>query len=220
MAGERWVTFDCFGTLIDWRRGFRALLEPLAGAQAAALGSAYHEAQGRLEAAAPHRLYREVLTEGLAQGAQAIGLALAAPDALVRGWHTLPLYADVPPALAALRDAGWRIGVLTNCDDDLFARTLAAHPALAPDMIVTAEQVGSYKPAFGHFRTFQARTGVARADWVHAANSWVHDIAPARDLGIARVWVDRDRTGHDPAAASLVVGDVAGLPAAVAALAG
>jgi 2-haloacid dehalogenase len=214
MAADAWVTFDCFGTLIDWRRGLRAILEPLAGARTEALIAAYQERAHVLEAERPHRRYRDVLTTGLADAARAIGLDLTAPDALARHWGSLPLFEDVPAGLAVLRAEGWKIGVLTNCDDDLFAATLAANQALAPDLVITAEQVGSYKPAHGHWQAFARRTGVAHADWVHAANSWVHDIAPARDLGLARVWVDRYRTGHDPAAASRVIAGMAELPAA------
>jgi 2-haloacid dehalogenase len=163
-----------------------------------------------------------VLTTGLAQAARDIGLTLAPADAdlLARRWGELPLFPDVPQGLGALRAAGWKIGVLTNCDDDLFAQTLARNPSLAPDLVITAEQVGSYKPEFGHFVRFEKQTGVARADWVHAANSWFHDIEPAQRQGITRVWVNRDQTGQDPAAASRVIAGVADLPAAVAAVAG
>jgi 2-haloacid dehalogenase len=222
MAHDRWVTFDCFGTLIDWSGGFRTILAPVAGERTEELERTYHSFERRLEVEQPHRLYRDVLTTGLAQAAQEIGLTLAAADAdlLARRWGELPLYPDVPQGLDALRAAGWKIGVLTNCDDDLFAQTLARHPQLAPDLVVTAEQVGSYKPEFGHFVRFEAQTGVARQDWVHAANSWFHDIEPARRQGITRVWVNRDQTGHDPAAASRVIAGVRDLPAAVAAVAG
>jgi 2-haloacid dehalogenase len=213
MAEDRWMTFDCFGTLIDWTSGFRAILKPLAGERTDALMAAYHRAERALEAEKPHRPYRDVLTEGMRQGAAATGLALAAADAesLVRNWGDLPLYPDVPAAFAALRARGWKLAMLTNCDDDLFAMTAERNPALAPDLVVTAEQVGSYKPAFGHFARFEERTGATRRNWVHAANSWHHDIDPARRYGIARVWVNRDRTGEDPAAATHVVPDVAAL---------
>jgi 2-haloacid dehalogenase len=222
MSGDRWVTFDCFGTLIDWHEGWRAALRPLAGERVDALLRAYHDAEPALEADRPHRPYRDVLTMGLVGAARSIGLPLAPQDAdvLVRAWGEQPLYGDVPAGLGALRAAGWKIGVLTNCDDALFALTVARHPVLVPDCLVTAEQVGSYKPALGNFERFERRTGVARANWVHAAVSWFHDIVPARTLGLGRIWVDRDRSGHDPAAASVVIHDVAGLPAAVAALKG
>lgn len=217
MAEDRWVTFDCFGTLIDWLGGFRNILSPIAGEQIERLLLAYHDAERALEAEGPHYSYRHVLTAGLTRAAEETGVTLAPEDAdlLARRWGELPLYPDVPEALDALRAAGWKTAVLTNCDNDLFAATLACNPALRPDMIITAEEVGSYKPEFGHFLRFEAQTGVSRRNWVHAANSWFHDIDPARRFGITRIWVNRDKTGHDPAAASCVVDDVASLPGAL-----
>jgi 2-haloacid dehalogenase len=109
--------------------------------------------------------------------------------------------------------------MLTNCDNDLFARTLESFP-VRPDLVVTAERVGSYKPALGHFLQFERETGVARDNWVHTACSWIHDIAPARELGLKRIWIDRDRTGHDPAAATRVLPDLTQLPKTVREIAG
>jgi len=222
MSGDRWVTFDCFGTLIDWLTGFRAILAPVAGAKTDELISVYHAFERELEVEKPHLLYRDVLTTGVSRATAKIGVDLAADNAdlLARHWGEQPLYADTLAGLAQLRCAGWKIGVLTNCDDDLFAETLARHPKLAPDMVVTAQQVGSYKPALGHFLRFEQQSGVACENWVHAAVSWFHDIEPAHRLGISRIWVDRDRTGHDPAIASRVVANMAELPAAVASVMG
>ncbi len=221
MATDRWISFDCFGTLIDWHGGFRALLAPLAGGRTGELLDAYHRFERALEAERPHRLYREVLTIGLERAAGEIGVALppAEADVLARRWAELPLFDDVPRALSGLRDRGFKIGILTNCDDDLFARTLERFPSPKPDLVVTAQQAGSYKPDLGHFLEFERRTGVARRDWVHAACSWFHDIEPARRMGVARVWVDRDRTGDDPNAASRVLPDLADLPEVAATLA-
>jgi 2-haloacid dehalogenase len=84
------------------------------------------------------------------------------------------------------------------------------------DLLVTAEQVGSYKPAHGHWHRFTELTEGRRGAWVHAANSWVIDIKPASELRIPRVWVDRDRSGHDAAIADVVLPDLTGLPDAVA----
>jgi 2-haloacid dehalogenase len=217
---DRWITFDCFGTLIDWHSGYRALLAPLAGPRTEELIAAYHRRERELEAERPHRLYREVLTLGVEQAARQIGIALppAETDILARRWSELPLYGDVPPVLAKLRQDGFGIGILTNCDDDLFAGTVARHPVLRPDLVVTAQQAGSYKPDLGHFRRFEQTAGVDHRNWVHAACSWFHDIEPARRMGIARVWIDRDRTGDDPAAASRVLPNLADLPKTAAAL--
>jgi 2-haloacid dehalogenase len=220
MTTDRWVTFDCFGTLIDWHTGYRAILAPIADGRTDELIQAYHSFERTLEAERPHCLYRDVLTTGLNRAAEQIGLPLSAAnaDVLARKWGELPLYADVPTALSALRAGGFKIGILTNCDDDLFAHTRERFAQVNPDFVVTAQRVASYKPHLGHFQYFERETGVPRDNWVHAACSWFHDIEPARRLGIARIWVDRDHTGDDPAAASRVMPDLTDLADVAAAL--
>ena len=202
----QWVTFDCFGTLVDWHTGFAQLLIPLAGPRTADLIQVYHPFERRLESDLPHRLYRDVLTQALAQAAVAIDLSLSekAVHTLPDGWGSLPIFADVEDMLASLRAMGCRLAVLTNCDDDLFARTQRTFRQPF-DLVITAEQVGAYKPAPRHFERFMEVTGVSQPDWVHVACSWYHDIAPARALGIQRVWLDRDRTGEDERTATMRV---------------
>src|SRR5438552_1722091 len=135
MSGDHWVTFDCFGTLVDWHSGYRRILSPIAGDRTDELIRAYHEFEQAIEAERPHRLYKEVLTAGLEQGARTIELALPKhqADVIVRNWGELPFYRDVAAALGALREAGWKLAILTNCDNDLFALTLAKFP-LRPDL--------------------------------------------------------------------------------------
>jgi 2-haloacid dehalogenase len=219
MSGDRWVTFDCFGTLVDWHSGYRKILSPIAGSRTDELIRAYHERERAIETERPHRLYKDVLTAGLAQAAGKIGLPLAKEqaDLIVRNWGEQPFYGDVAAALGALHKAGWKLAMLTNCDNDLFAKTLAKFP-VKPDFVVTAEMVGSYKPELGHFKRFQQESGVERVNWIHAACSWFHDVAPARRMGVKRIWVDRDKTGHDPAAATRVLPDVTALAKTVAEL--
>ena len=220
MAKDRWVTFDCFGTFVDWHTGFRRILSPIAAPRTDELIRAHHEFERAFEAQRPHRLYKDVLVAALEQGARRVGLRLpmGQSDSLVREWGTLPFYEDVGPALAALRGSGWKLAMLTNCDNDLFAQTLKQFP-LQPDHVVTAEMAGSYKPALGHFIRFERDTGVERTNWIHAACSWFHDIEPARRHGVKRVWVDRDRTGDDPAAATRVIPNLADLPSTIAEIA-
>ncbi len=202
--GERWVTFDCFGTLVDWNGGFRGILEPIAGDQVDALIQAYHRLEREHEAAAPHCSYRQVLASSLAGAAAHCGIPLAAEDSsiIADSWEQIRPFEDVESALDALRGAGFRLGVLTNCDDDLFETTYR-HFVNRFDLVVTAEDVMDYKPSLSHFRRFQRTTGVASGRWVHAACSWFHDIVPAAKLGLPSVWLDRDRTGHDPSFASV-----------------
>ena len=133
-------------------------------------------------------------------------MRLSAADARIlrQSWGALRPFADVEPLLAELRRRGWRLAVLTNCDDDLFEIT---HRTFRRpfDLFLTAERVRGYKPARWHFRAFELLTGVNRRDWVHVGSSWYHDIAPARALGVTPVWLDRERTGENPAAASVRV---------------
>jgi 2-haloacid dehalogenase len=212
LRGHRWVTFDCYGTLIDWQAGFAAALTPVAGDRTTALVRAYHGWERAVEAEMPHRSYKDVLTTALVRAAAEVGVPLSAAEArrLPQSWGTLRPFADVEPLLAELRRGGWRLAVLTNCDDDLFEIT--HHMFRRPfDLFVTAERVRGYKPARWHFRAFELLTRVDRRDWVHVACSWYHDIAPARALGIRHVWLDRERTGEDPAVPSVQVhtaGDV------------
>jgi len=199
-VSDHWITFDCFGTLVDWHTGFANAVGPYAGARTAELLSAYHEFEAPLEAERPHRLYRDVLTTGLLRAAQKIGLPFSEAQArkLPETWDALPIFADVEPMLSNLRAGGWKLAVLTNCDEDLFAQT-QRNFRQPFDLVITAERVRDYKPSASHFRYFSRTTGVNHANWVHVACSWFHDIAPARELGIKRIWLDRD---HTPDAAS------------------
>ncbi len=213
---DKWITFDCFGTLVDWHAGFAAILRPVAGDRTAELINAYHEFERPLEQERPHLLYRDVLKEGVARAARKIGLSLTAAEqeSLPQRWGTQPVFADVEPALAELRTAGWKLAVLTNCDLDLFAQTQRGFRQPF-DLVVTAEQVKDYKPSLAHFRYFWRVSGVEKANWIHAACSWYHDVQPAREMGVRCIWVDRDRTGDDPTAATVRIESAADLPGAV-----
>jgi 2-haloacid dehalogenase len=212
----RWVTFDCFGTLVDWNAGFAAILRPLAGDRTPQVMEAYHRFERLLEQETPHRLYRDVLATGLRRAAEAVGLPLSESQtrALPQRWGTLPVFGDVEPMLAVLRADGCRLAVLTNCDEDLFAETQRSFRTPF-DLVVTAERVRDYKPSPTHFHHFRRASGVEPGAWIHVANSWHHDIAPARDLGIPRIWLDRDDTGEDPGAASVRVRGAASVADAV-----
>jgi len=216
MAATRWLTFDCYGTIADWNAGMRGALEPVAGGRADALLDAYHRVESVLEARADWRPYREILTDGLALAARRSGVPLApsAAGALVDGWPRMEIFPDVADALSALVASGWQLAVLTNCDDDLFAVTAARLP-VPFEIVVTAEQVRSYKPDLGHFQKFADLTGATPLNWIHVANSWVHDILPASRMGLRSVWVDRDRTGHPAKFAERRVTAMRRLPEAV-----
>ena len=213
---DKWLTFDCYGTIADWNTGMAGALREVAGTGAGRLLAAYHRAELELEAGPGWMPYREVLTGGLARaaGREAIALAKGGEEAFVRAWPDMPVFEDAGPALAALQEQGWRLAILTNCDDDLFATTRRRLPVRF-DLWVTAEEVGGYKPDLAHFRRFADRAMASSANWIHVANSWVHDILPAARLGLRSVWVDRDGTGHPAKLAERRVSTMRRLPEAI-----
>ena len=212
----RWLTFDCFGTLVDWNAGFRAILQPVVGEQTGALLQAYHRLEPRVQAERPFRFYREVLATTLSLAGREIGLEFTKSEtvSLAEQWGVLPLFADVESALTGLRALGYKTAVLTYCDDDLFAKTQRSFTETF-DLVVTAERVRDYKPEPAHFRFFEQATGVSRLDWLHVASSWFHDIAPAGELGIRRIWIDGERIGANSDDGCLRLWSIKDLPAAV-----
>jgi 2-haloacid dehalogenase len=194
----RWITFDCFGTLVDWQAGFAGAVRPIFGERTGDVLRAYSAHEAIVERLKPHRSYKEVLVTALGRAAQECGVAMPSTETarpLAEAWASIPVFDDVEPMLAELRRDGWRLAVLTNCDEDLFGLTHQRFRAPF-DLVLTAERVRGYKPAPWHFLAFERITRVDRRDWVHVANSWYHDIAPARALGIQHLWLDRDRTGE------------------------
>jgi 2-haloalkanoic acid dehalogenase type II len=194
------LTFDCYGTLIDWECGIGDAFEAAARADGvkldrAAVLRAYHEIEPVVQAER-YRTYREVLTLTAQRIAEQLGWPLAAARAafLAESVPTWPPFADTNAALQRLA-ADHRLAILSNIDDDLLAGT-RKHFGVAFDFVVTAQQVGSYKPAPAHFTVARQRIGGAR--WLHVAQSLFHDIEPTRALGIASAWINRKqepRTG-------------------------
>jgi 2-haloacid dehalogenase len=217
MPGPHWLTFDCYGTIADWNTCMLGALAPVAGANAAPLLAAYHRTESILEARQAWRPYRDILTDGLGLAARRLGLPLAPEQAgtFTGAWPSMPIFPDAAEALGTLASLGWRLAILTNCDDDLFAVTSAQLP-MPFEVVVTAEQVRSYKPDLSHFRRFAEMTGATPENWIHVANSWVHDIAPAARMGLRCVWVDRDHTGHPAKFADRRVTTMRRLPETVA----
>jgi 2-haloalkanoic acid dehalogenase type II len=190
------ITFDCYGTLIDWDAGIagafaRAVAETGARLDPRRVLEVYEEIEAVVEAE-PYQSYRLVLTESARRLARHLGWAL--PEARA-GFlaDSLPLWLPFPDTNAALERlfrAGYRLGILSNVDDDLLAGT-RKHFTVPFDLVVTAQQVGSYKPAPAHFVTARERIGTAR--WLHAAQSPFHDVEPARRHGIPVAWINRKR---------------------------
>ncbi len=195
------LTFDCYGTLIDWETGILAGLRPAVAVAGADLpDDELLEFYARAEAAAeagPYRPYREILatcfgevcahvhTEPRAEAAAAFGASVA-------DW---PAFADSTDALRRL-GTRYRLAVITNCDDDLFAAS-NRRLGVTFDWIVTAQSVGGYKPDPRIFEAAIATIGLPRERILHVAQSLYHDHVPAKALGLSTVWIDRrrDRSG-------------------------
>jgi len=187
------VTFDCYGTLIDWVSGITDAFAHAAAADGISLSSddvirLYGEIEPLVER--DYKPYRDVLTETAARIAHALGWNLAYERAtfLVSSLPSWRPFADTNPALERLRDAGIRLGLLSNIDDDLLAAT-RRHFTVDFELVITAQQVRSYKPGHAHFLAARQRIGDAR--WLHAAQSDYHDVIPANELGIANAWINR-----------------------------
>jgi 2-haloacid dehalogenase len=222
---ERWATFDCYGTLVDWNAGIRSGIERLIGAERAdELLLRYHELEPEIQAANPGASYREVLTIALERLADEAGLALPEGEgsALARSLPSWPVFEDVPDALAEARGRGWRLAILSNTDRDLIEASME-EIGVPFDLAVVAGEIGSYKPATRHWEVFREQTGADAAGHVHVVQSLYHDVAPASELGIPTIWINRLDEPSDPRPArtlSSLVGladaldEVAGSPAA------
>jgi 2-haloalkanoic acid dehalogenase type II len=190
------LTFDCYGTLIDWERGIGDALEAAARVDGVKLDRAtalqvYHQIEPVVQAER-YRSYREVLTLTAQRIAERLGWRLAPARAafLAESLPSWPPFADTNAALQRLAGSGYRLAILSNVDDDLLTGT-RKHLGVDFEFVVTAQQVGSYKPAPAHFTTARAR--IAGARWLHVAQSWFHDVQPARALGIPTAWINRTR---------------------------
>ena len=192
---DRWATFDCYGTLIDWNGGIRRELARLWGEQQAdELLHRYHELEPHVEAAMPGMTYRNIMRAVLAQLGE---VPAGEEDALGRSLPAWEAFPEVSAALAEARSRGWRLAILSNTDADFIAAS-RARLGVQFDETVVASDIGSYKPAHLHWEEFFSRTGAPREGHVHVAASRFHDIAPARELGLRTVWINRLGESPDP----------------------
>jgi 2-haloacid dehalogenase len=200
-VSDRWATFDCYGTLIDWNGGVGGQLGRLFGANAVpALLERYHEIEPQVQAEDPERTYRTVLTLTLERLADAEGLSLPDDehDALGRSLPEWTPFPEVPAALEEARSRGWQLAILSNTDRDFIVAS-KARIGVPFDETIVASEIGSYKPGHRHWSEFFARTHADRARHVHVAASHFHDVVPAHELGLASVWVNRlGETGDPP----------------------
>ncbi len=201
MSDQRWATFDCYGTLVDWNAGIRAELGRLFGGSAGErLLARYHVVEPRVQNEHPDWSYRDVMAAVLAELASDTETALPAgeEDALARSLPSWPVFPEVPEVLAEAHRRGWKLFALSNSDRDLIDASLTAIGVPFEGSIVASE-IGSYKPAHGHWLRFYETTGADPTRHVHVAQSHFHDIVPASELGIPSVWINRLGERGDPA---------------------
>jgi 2-haloacid dehalogenase len=192
---ERWATFDCYGTLIDWNGGIRRELVRLFGEERADEQlRRYHEIEPELEANGA-LAYREILTEALRR----LGAPPDEEDALARSLPTWGPFAEVPAALAEARKRGWKLAILSNTDRD-FIEASVERIDVPFELAVVAGEIGSYKPEHRHWERFFERTGARRDRHVHVAASLFQDVAPANDLALRSIWINRlgESPGPEP----------------------
>jgi 2-haloacid dehalogenase len=179
---DRWATFDCYGTLVDWNAGLAAAL----GGEE--LLRRYHEVEPVVQADDPGLSYREVLRET----ARRVGVE-ADPAATLPGW---PVFPDVRQELESARGRGWRLAILTNSDRDLIEASIESI-GVPFEVAIVASEIGSYKPAHRHWEAFAEQVG--RLPDVHVAQSHFHDVVPGIALGIPTVWINRLGERAEPA---------------------
>jgi len=179
---DRWVTFDCYGTLVDWNAGISSVVGD-------ALLERYHELEPQVQAEQPSLAYREVMREVSGR------LGLADRDALAESLPSWQVFPEVPRSLSEARNAGWKLAILSNTDRDFIEASMASI-GVPFELAIVASEIGSYKPALGHWRAFEERTG--RLPDVHVAASHFHDIVPATTLGIPNVWINRLGESYEP----------------------
>ena len=197
----QWLSFDCYGTLVDWETGISGAVGEVLESHGVRMSKGeilglYADIEPRVQGSESFLKYREVLRRVMVLVGRELGIGLSESELgcladTLPGW---PVFPDTVGALRALKER-YRLAVISNVDDDLFARTAEAME-VEFDAVVTAEQVGNYKPNMRNFEVARERMGVGKERWLHVAESRYHDIGPANRLGIASVWVNRaDRGG-------------------------
>lgn len=192
----RLITFDCYGTLIDWESGMLSALRPLLSRDDRKVSDLqilelYGEIEADLESG-PYLRYRQVLAQVARRVGRSLDIEVSTEDGnefakSLTGWKP---FSDTVPALQSLAKR-FQLGIISNIDDDLFAETRKKLAPVEFDFVVTAQQMQSYKPAHRNFEEAIRRSGLSREQVLHAGQSLYHDIAPANALDIQNVWVNR-----------------------------
>lgn len=193
-----WLTFDCYGTLIQWDEGLLAAVREIltdrgaADIDAAKFIEVYDRHEHALEQTPPHRSFREISGHSLRLALEAFGLSSSEDDValLTSRISAMPPFPEVVGALTTLKASGYRLCIVSNTDDDIIAGNVEQLGGLI-DKVVTAQQAGAYKPAPRLFEYAYDQLDVSKDDVVHICASPHLDHAAARDLGFRCVWIDR-----------------------------
>jgi 2-haloacid dehalogenase len=212
------LSFDCYGTLIDWRRGVAEAARSIPALRNADLARlvADRELIEREIELGPYLPYGEVVARSIGEAARAQDLELSTDEAraFAASQASWPPFEEARQVLAILAER-WQLVILSNVEDEVLRASVRLLGAPFEEL-VTAEQLRSYKPKPAHFEAALARLGIEKQNLLHVACSLYHDVRPARALGIATAWVDRDGEGVpadlDP---QLVVPDLASLARAL-----
>jgi len=190
---DRWATFDCYGTLIDWNGGIRRELARVFGEERADEQlERYHEVEPAIQTRGD-RSYREVMALALRK----LGASEEEQDALGRALPSWQSFPEVREALEQTREHGWKLAILSNTDRD-FIEASMQRTAVPFELAIVASEIGSYKPAHGHWDRFFELVDVPRERHVHVAQSHFHDIVPAHELGLQSVWINRYGERREP----------------------
>ncbi|MBS0521449.1 MAG: haloacid dehalogenase type II [Proteobacteria bacterium] len=208
LAGPKpqWLTFDCYGTLIQWDEGLVAAVEkilarqPGATVDVATLIRVYDKYEHALEGERPHRSFREVAGTGLRRAMEELELAYAPEDIeiLTGGISRMPPFPEVVDALGVLKAQSFKLCIISNTDDDIIAGNVAQLGGHI-DRVITAQQAQAYKPSPRIFDHAHKALGVTRDQIVHICASPHLDLVAARDMGFRAIWIDRG-TGREPLA--------------------
>jgi 2-haloacid dehalogenase len=206
---ERWATFDCYGTLVDWNGGIRCELARIFGEGVAdAKLAEYHKLERVVEHDEPALPYREVMARVL----ERLGAPAEELDALGKALPAWAVFPEVAGALEQARARSWRLCILSNTDRQLLDASMAAI-GVPFDRSIVASEIGSYKPSHGHWQAFEEQQG--RLPDVHVAASLFHDVAPTTELGVPSIWVNRLRESPDGYAPARELPTLAGLAEAL-----
>lgn len=200
LAGPKpkWLTFDCYGTLIQWDEGLLAAVDTILrrhsdkDIEPNELIAIYDRYEHELEQTPPHRSFREIAGTALRMAMRDLSLPYNAQDieTLTSGIALMPPFPEVVDTLARLKQAGFMLCIISNTDDDIIAGNVAQMGGHI-DRVITAEQAAAYKPSAKIFNHAHAELGVGAADVVHICASPHLDLAAARDIGFRCIWINR-----------------------------